>query len=1447
MKKNLLFTGLVLIAGTTLWMVLNQPSDISNKNPYQAEFDKYQKVKGLSYEEIKKLPKQDRPDLALLQEYEITKDLKLGYPPTTRKVTAFKQAKLKLAARSNARGIENVEWEERGPNNVGGRTRALMFDPTDDTNKKVWAASVSGGIWYNNDITDASSQWINVDDFMANLSVSTLAYDPATPSTFYAGTGEYWTGDFKGTGIWKSVDSGASWNQLGNTEGFGYTNKIVVTSNSVIVAATSSGIKISSDGGNNWSSPSNVTDEMSDVELDASEGLLICAGFSGDIYKSSDNGSTWSSISPGLGGQRVEVAFAPSNNDLIYAVGVIGVNVGWMAKSTNGGSTWTEINIPKYLEQGSCAAGSFDFSREQAWYDLILAVNPSDANEVIVGGIDLHKSTDAGTNWSPISYWTEGCAPLPYVHADQHAIVFKPGSSSEAIFGNDGGVYYSSDINATEPDFAARNNNYNVTQFYAVAINNTTNSNEMLAGSQDNGTQKFSEFGIGSTEEATGGDGAYCFIDQDDPSIQITSYVYNNYYISRDGGSSFQSFGLGNEGGFINQTDYDSDANILYARADAFNTINRYTINASSITTAEVNVQIGGVVSHILASPFEDNVLYVGTSSGTVNKVTQSNTSAPESTRLLNLPGTVTSIDLANNGSTILVTFGNYGAQSVWYSDDAGANWIDIEGNLPDMPVWWGMFNPKNPKEVLLATEVGVWSSDDITTENVEWDPTNEGLANVSSRMLQYREADGLFVVATHGRGVFTSSSFSGGLLADFSASSYIGYLNKEMSFYNQSRGEVTSTAWTISDGSTYSSNDINHTFTTSGWHTVQFTLNDSLKKTRKIFILPKRPDNYVCELENEPNDTYADNVKGNIGFELGNSTIEGKDGVVSGDNAWVLGLKDSQYANGSTTNIYFPEFDFSTAGSYELSFYVNYEFEDTWDGFIIEYSTDRGDTWNKLGNAVETDWYNQTSDTESVFGNAVPIFSGSTGGDFVQKKKDVSEFAGESSVTFRLVYMSDAFTVDVGMALDDIKLTGPSSDLTPNFSVNYQDEYCSGNSVTFYNNSSLGATSYSWSFGSGASPSTADGAGPHEVTYTTSGAKTVALTIDGPTTETKVSFITVKESMTNGATFSLAESSVCKGSDAEIVVSSSETGKAYQVFADGSENPYTEAVSGTGGKLSIFLSNIEKDTDFYVEISKAGACSEYSDVFAVDVISTITESSYSDQTPEVCEGQPVSVRLNSSQSGVSYQLINAADGSLTGEAVNGTGNSITLASDALTEDIQIGVTATDSNNGCELTFSNQVEVTILPSPDLTLTQTDFILEVSDVGETYAWFKNGSAISGATSNSFEVTENGIYHVAVESGECEFLSESKTVIVAEADNEILPSIYPNPSNGIINFDLASNLKAVKVYSLSGELVYSYQNQMNEIRQIDISRLETGVYILETVNSIQSKRQKIILKK
>jgi hypothetical protein len=154
---------------------------------------------------------------------------------------------------SPAANIDRSLWTWRGPGNVGGRIRSIAIHPTNP--QVMWVGSVGGGIWKT---TDGGASWQPLDDFMANLAVSTLAIDPTNPNVLYAGTGEgfYNPDSLRGAGIFKTTDGGATWTQLSSTANsdFEYVNRLSISpSNSqVLLAATGTGMFRSTDGGTNW-------------------------------------------------------------------------------------------------------------------------------------------------------------------------------------------------------------------------------------------------------------------------------------------------------------------------------------------------------------------------------------------------------------------------------------------------------------------------------------------------------------------------------------------------------------------------------------------------------------------------------------------------------------------------------------------------------------------------------------------------------------------------------------------------------------------------------------------------------------------------------------------------------------------------------------------------------------------------------------------------------------------------------------------------------------------------------------------------------------------------------------------------------------------------------------------------------------------------------------------
>lgn len=764
--------------------------------------------------EVDKIPRYDRPDLAFAREFLLTMDPNTGTVPAERLEIARQMAKNSLEQKARA-GIAGINFSERGPDNIGGRTRALMFDMNDNTNKKVWAGGVSGGLWFNNDITNSNSSWNKVSDQWDNLAITSIAQNPNNKQEIYVGTGEGWGNldAVRGGGIWKSSNGGTTWTKLTSTipaetglqYHFYFIQKILITSNGTIYVAgkgtflNTGGILKSTDGGASWSlvlaprsgvgvtADNTMRDWCADLEIGADGTLYASFGMSskGKIYRSTNAAATtWADITPTPAGneQRIELAVAPANSSVqtstvIYAVARDGAasgddDIAWFKRSTDGGANWSNITIPKYRDpNGSCAVGTTPFTRGQAWYDLILAVHPTNSDLVIAGGVDIHRTTNTGTTWSDISNWTTICT-APYVHADIHALVFRPGNSNEIITGTDGGVAYSANAgnsSVSAPTFTTMNKNYNVTQFYACAMkNDAIGSTYLIGGTQDNGTLLTNSAVVTSATEIRGGDGAFCFIDQNQAEIQISSYVYNTYRLHNAAGTAIATLvNDQNTGSFINPADYDDSENLLYTARNS-SSMYRIAVTPTGGTSNTMNFSssLGASVTHVRVGRALATV-FVGTNDGKVYKLTNTTSATATVTNItgtMGVTGSVSCIEIGASDNELLVTFSNYGVTSVWYTSDGGTTWTskdEAAHGLPDMPVRWALFNPNNRKQVMLATESGVWTTNDITLSNPGWEAGNATLANTRCDMLQYRSIDHLVLVATHGRGFFTTSIFS--------------------------------------------------------------------------------------------------------------------------------------------------------------------------------------------------------------------------------------------------------------------------------------------------------------------------------------------------------------------------------------------------------------------------------------------------------------------------------------------------------------------------------------------------------------------------------------------------------------------------------------------------------------------------------------------------------------
>ncbi|HET8859829.1 PKD domain-containing protein [Marivirga sp.] len=381
-----------------------------------------------------------------------------------------------------------------------------------------------------------------------------------------------------------------------------------------------------------------------------------------------------------------------------------------------------------------------------------------------------------------------------------------------------------------------------------------------------------------------------------------------------------------------------------------------------------------------------------------------------------------------------------------------------------------------------------------------------------------------------------------------------------EVSFEYISTG-ANSFSWDFGDGNTSSVQNPTHVYEDGGFYDVSLTITsadgtNTVIKEELITVIPTRQISFNLEdgadLEDGGRNFVIQNISG-TGFEIGQSTIEGKAGTASGSNAFVTGINAEVYQDNSEAYVYTPAFDFESVGSYELSFETNYSFEDNWDGFIVEYTLDGGETWLKLNNEVAPGWYNQISNAESIFGNQVPIFSGNTNNQFERKHTDISFLGGLGVVNFRIKFLSDQAEVDAGMAIDNIVLTGPDpGPAIPNF-TSESTEGCAGSEIVFENESLGSISSMDWDFGEGATPRTATGPGPHSVVFNNAGNYTVSLTAVDFTgaeiIEEKVNYINISSNHT--PTISAGE----RTEDFTVLLTASE-GDSYQWFLAGDSIP---------------------------------------------------------------------------------------------------------------------------------------------------------------------------------------------------------------------------------------------------------------------------------------------------
>ncbi|UZO79139.1 T9SS type A sorting domain-containing protein [Aquimarina sp. ERC-38] len=726
----------------------------------------------------------------------------------------------------------STSWKNRGPFNVGGRTRALAIDKTNEN--IILAGGVSGGLWRSE---DGGKNWKRVTRRFQNPSITSIVQDPRPgyQHIWYYGGGERIGNSatavalYTGAGIYKSQDGGRTWELLEATADntiltaspFDVVNSMAVhPQNGDLYVATFNGVHRSQDGGKSFQEVfASGFDKGTEIMITPKGTLYatipepsIRSNENGGVYRSK-NGVDWTLISEGIfdldRSTRMICAYNPSDENEVYILSTLVTPV---ATSTNlFRYNAIDDTITDFTDQLPITIEPVGGLNTQFAYNMVLAVHPTNPDMIFFGGTNLFRTTDgfrtAVNNFS--NNWIAGYSPnndvslYPNNHPDIHAIVFFPSNPNKVLMANDGGVFVTEDITTNnsfeEPvSWTSLNNGYITTQPYSISLNPELESDELLAGFQDNGTwftnQKDSK---ASWVEQFAGDGSYSAFADKGRTRYVSSQLGDIFRLNMDNNNEVESIAyvtpaIANPDNFsfINPFLLDpNDDNIMYlpvgtslfrntnlddipAVASIDELTSLATVNWSEIASIEsiaIDNRERNNITALDVSKFpEADKVYFGTGQGQVYRMDFASLSSSKPVDIFTGKGFpedafVNSVQVdPNNSDRVVIAFSNYNVKSVFYTTDAGETWTDISGNLEENKdgtgngpsVRWVSFLGNN-NGLLAGTSTGLYYTNRIVDENTVWQLENNQIGDGVVMQVRTRK-DGLTALAVHGNGVYS-------------------------------------------------------------------------------------------------------------------------------------------------------------------------------------------------------------------------------------------------------------------------------------------------------------------------------------------------------------------------------------------------------------------------------------------------------------------------------------------------------------------------------------------------------------------------------------------------------------------------------------------------------------------------------------------------------------------
>ena len=670
------------------------------------------------------------------------------------------------------KGPFDNKWESLGPTNYCGRVTDVEMPP--DNTQKIYMGTASGGIYLSE---DQGTTWTPIFDEAQSLSIGDIAIHKKIPSIMYVGTGESNAGGgslaYDGNGVYRSNDSGQSWTHQG-LENAGSIGRVITDPNSsrtVYVGAMGSlfensserGVYKSTDSGETWNQILFVSDSTGCIDIahhPSNSGIVYAAmwerirrphnrqygGATSGLYKTIDGGENWVELTNGLPTQpdekgRIGIAISESHPDILYAFYASSDGrIQGIYKSEDAGDSWTEksirgINNVPYI-----------------WWFGRIIIDPLSPDEVYVTSLNMFKSMDGGDSWDQV---------FEDAHVDHHALFIHPMDRGIIINANDGGLNLGLLRNVDSSKYLTGYSNF---QFYKCKID-PNDPSVIYGGAQDNGIN-VTRGGSEDWEFLRGGDGFTVLVEPGNPQ-QIYGISQNGgIFGSSNGGNTFYYGATGLAGQFNWNTPValdPIDPSIVYTGAQSlFKSEDRatswkwYSQNLTNSFNPTGNLTFGSLTT-IDVSSHDTDVIYVGTDDGNVWRIEDDgNTKVNISNGIPKRWITSITHDPTDAEGVYVTVSGFRFSESeaqVFYSRDQGTTWQSIGTSLPDIPVNDLVVDViDNTKYLYLATDVGVFFS---FNEGQNWFPMGSELPRVPIVDLDIHAESRTIAAASYGRGIY--------------------------------------------------------------------------------------------------------------------------------------------------------------------------------------------------------------------------------------------------------------------------------------------------------------------------------------------------------------------------------------------------------------------------------------------------------------------------------------------------------------------------------------------------------------------------------------------------------------------------------------------------------------------------------------------------------------------